>query len=83
MKQPLRVLGHGHCPGSPVATAPAPAPLPPTRARAPPSPPTSSPPTPLSDHFRHDHYLCPHPSCLEKKFVVFAGEQELKQHTAR
>ncbi|KAL4858640.1 E3 ubiquitin-protein ligase hel2 [Chlorella vulgaris] len=37
----------------------------------------------LENHFKRDHYLCPHPACLEKKFVVFQGEQELKTHTAR
>ena len=36
-----------------------------------------------AEHFRHEHYLCGHDSCLEKKFVVFQSEQELKQHTAR
>lgn len=36
-----------------------------------------------AEHFRHEHYLCGHPSCLEKKFVVFPSEQELKQHNAR
>lgn len=36
-----------------------------------------------AEHFRHEHYLCGHDSCLEKNFVVFQSEQELKQHTAR
>ena len=36
-----------------------------------------------AEHFRHEHFLCGHPSCLEKKFVVFPSEQELKQHNAR
>ena len=39
--------------------------------------------TPPADHFQHEHYLCPHPACLEKKFIVFSSEQELKTHTAR
>ncbi|GMH45996.1 hypothetical protein BSKO_13960 [Bryopsis sp. KO-2023] len=34
----------------------------------------------LEEHFRGDHYPCPHPECLEKKFVVFVTEAELKQH---
>ena len=38
---------------------------------------------PPADHFQHEHYLCPHPACLEKKFIVFSSEQELKTHTAR
>lgn len=37
----------------------------------------------LENHFQHEHYLCPHPTCLEKKFIVFSSEQELKTHTAR
>ncbi|PRW56692.1 LIM domain and RING finger isoform A [Chlorella sorokiniana] len=37
----------------------------------------------LENHFQHEHYLCPHPACLEKKFIVFPSEQELKTHTAR
>ncbi|KAJ9528698.1 hypothetical protein QJQ45_020597 [Haematococcus lacustris] len=36
----------------------------------------------LEDHFRKDHHLCPHPGCLDKKFVVFASEQDLKRHMA-
>ncbi|GAX74773.1 hypothetical protein CEUSTIGMA_g2220.t1 [Chlamydomonas eustigma] len=36
----------------------------------------------LEDHFRDDHHLCPHPNCMEKKFVVFQSEQELKRHFA-
>lgn len=35
-----------------------------------------------SEHFQNDHHLCPHPSCLEKKFVVFNSEHELKRHFA-
>ena len=46
------------------------------------------PPRPLccfpdADHFRQEHHLCPHPNCLENKFVVFVSESELRQHTAR
>ena len=36
-----------------------------------------------AEHFRHEHYLCGHDSCLEQKFIVFQSEQELKQHTAK
>jgi hypothetical protein len=36
-----------------------------------------------ADHFQRDHFPCPHPACLEKKFVVFTSQQELKQHMAR
>lgn len=36
-----------------------------------------------ADHFRHEHYLCNHQLCLERKFIVFMSEQELKQHAAR
>ncbi|KAJ4459305.1 putative zinc finger protein [Paratrimastix pyriformis] len=34
----------------------------------------------LEDHFRHDHFLCPQPDCLEKKFVAFASELDFKAH---
>ncbi|EIE25131.1 hypothetical protein COCSUDRAFT_46598 [Coccomyxa subellipsoidea C-169] len=37
----------------------------------------------LEEHFRHEHYLCEDSTCLEKKFVVFTSEQEIKQHVAR
>jgi hypothetical protein len=37
----------------------------------------------LEEHFRRDHHLCHHPGCLEKKFVVFKDESELKRHTAQ
>jgi hypothetical protein len=30
------------------------------------------------DHFTKAHHPCPHPACLEKKFVVFEQEFELK-----
>ena len=36
-----------------------------------------------ADHFRHEHYLCNHQTCLDRKFIVFMTEQELKQHAAR
>lgn len=29
------------------------------------------------------HHLCEDQTCLEKKFIVFPSEQELKQHVAR
>lgn len=40
----------------------------------------ADPPTTLfspypSDHFSQQHFPCQHPSCLEKKFVVFASVQ--------
>lgn len=44
--------------------------------------PTSSPSAALTDHFRVDHFMCPHPRCLDKKFVVFETEQEMKRHFA-
>ena len=47
------------------------------------SPRLASPRPLCADHFQHEHFLCPHPACLEKKFVVFVSEQELKTHTAR
>lgn len=34
----------------------------------------------LEDHFRQDHFLCPDRECLEKKFVVFDSEMDLKAH---
>ena len=37
----------------------------------------------IAGHFRTEHYLCEHPSCLEQKFVVFRSEQELKAHCAK
>ncbi|GIL46701.1 hypothetical protein Vafri_3620 [Volvox africanus] len=36
----------------------------------------------LEDHFTKDHHPCPHPACLERKFVVFSTEYELKAHFA-
>ncbi|RYO76515.1 hypothetical protein DL766_009684 [Monosporascus sp. MC13-8B] len=34
----------------------------------------------LEEHFRKDHYLCSDRECLEKKFVVFGSEVDLKAH---
>ncbi|KAH0556089.1 hypothetical protein GP486_005977 [Trichoglossum hirsutum] len=34
----------------------------------------------LEAHFRKDHFLCPDRECLEKKFVVFDSEIDLKAH---
>lgn len=34
----------------------------------------------LELHFRHDHYLCSDQECLDKKFVVFESELDLKAH---
>ena len=34
----------------------------------------------LEDHFRKDHYLCSDRECLEKKFVVFGSDVDLKAH---
>ncbi|KAF1971513.1 hypothetical protein BU23DRAFT_471039, partial [Bimuria novae-zelandiae CBS 107.79] len=34
----------------------------------------------LENHFRKDHFLCPDRECLEKKFVVFDSEIDLKAH---
>ena len=34
----------------------------------------------LEEHFRRDHFLCPDQECLEKKFVVFESEMDLKAH---
>ncbi|KAK9353022.1 hypothetical protein V1505DRAFT_423190 [Lipomyces doorenjongii] len=34
----------------------------------------------LEKHFRDQHFLCPATSCLEKKFVVFENEIDLKAH---
>ncbi|GFR43781.1 hypothetical protein Agub_g4897 [Astrephomene gubernaculifera] len=36
----------------------------------------------LEDHFTKDHFPCPHPECLERKFVVFSTDYELKAHFA-
>lgn len=34
----------------------------------------------LETHFKKDHYLCADQECLEKKFVVFDSEMDLKAH---
>jgi E3 ubiquitin-protein ligase ZNF598 len=34
----------------------------------------------LEDHFRKEHYMCMDRECLEKKFVVFESEMDLKAH---
>lgn len=34
----------------------------------------------LEIHFRKDHFLCPERECLEKKFIVFPTEIDLKAH---
>ncbi|KAI0523928.1 hypothetical protein F5B22DRAFT_423063 [Xylaria bambusicola] len=34
----------------------------------------------LEEHFKTGHYLCPDRECLEKKFVVFGSEMDLKAH---
>ncbi|KAF5952203.1 hypothetical protein HYC85_010147 [Camellia sinensis] len=33
-------------------------------------------------HFRQEHFLCEDEACLEKKFIVFATESEMKRHNA-
>ncbi|KAK9814997.1 hypothetical protein WJX73_004339 [Symbiochloris irregularis] len=37
----------------------------------------------LEDHFRQAHFACGHQICLERKFVVFASEQELRNHQGK
>ncbi|KAL1393561.1 zinc finger protein [Phyllosticta capitalensis] len=34
----------------------------------------------LEVHFKKDHFMCPDTECLEKKFVVFESEMDLKAH---
>lgn len=34
----------------------------------------------LEDHFQRDHFLCLDKECLEKKFVVFESNMDLKAH---
>lgn len=34
----------------------------------------------LEGHFRQDHFLCADRDCLQKKFVVFESEMDLKAH---
>ncbi|KAG2498874.1 hypothetical protein HYH03_003066 [Edaphochlamys debaryana] len=36
----------------------------------------------LEDHFTKKHHPCPHPACLERKFVVFDSDYELRAHFA-
>ncbi|KAF0931464.1 hypothetical protein E2562_004587 [Oryza meyeriana var. granulata] len=36
----------------------------------------------LEMHFQRDHFLCEDKGCLEKKFVVFESEAELKRHNS-
>ncbi len=37
----------------------------------------------LEKHFKDEHYICQNQECLDKKFVVFSTEQELKTHVVR
>ncbi|KAK3990921.1 E3 ubiquitin-protein ligase hel2 [Cladorrhinum sp. PSN332] len=34
----------------------------------------------LEEHFKKDHFLCTDRECLEKKFVVFESEMDMKAH---
>ncbi|KAH6847166.1 hypothetical protein B0I37DRAFT_341168 [Chaetomium sp. MPI-CAGE-AT-0009] len=34
----------------------------------------------LEDHFKKEHFMCSDRECLEKKFVVFESEMDLKAH---
>ncbi|KAK4162421.1 E3 ubiquitin-protein ligase hel2 [Cladorrhinum sp. PSN259] len=34
----------------------------------------------LEEHFKKDHFLCDDRECMEKKFVVFESEMDLKAH---
>lgn len=34
----------------------------------------------LTAHFRKDHYMCPEPSCVEQRLIVFPSEIDLKAH---
>lgn len=34
----------------------------------------------LEEHFRKDHFLCADKECMDKKFVVFDSEMDLKAH---
>lgn len=36
--------------------------------------------TALEDHFQKDHFLCLDQECLDKKFVVFESQMDLKAH---
>ncbi|CAI5983530.1 unnamed protein product [Closterium sp. NIES-65] len=63
-------------PRSTVSPSPRPPVPPPPRLPVPPFPRS---PLPLpQNHFRADHHVCEDRECLEKKFVVFASEMELK-----
>lgn len=37
----------------------------------------------LERHFKDEHHICQNQECLDKKFVVFSTEQELKTHVVR
>ncbi|CAD7698818.1 unnamed protein product, partial [Ostreobium quekettii] len=37
----------------------------------------------LEEHFFSAHHPCPHASCLEKRFVIFSTDAELKNHVAK
>ncbi|KAM7273157.1 hypothetical protein ACFE04_027821 [Oxalis oulophora] len=37
----------------------------------------------LELHFRHEHFLCEDEACLEKKFIVFTTESEMKRHNTK
>ncbi|KAK0648902.1 hypothetical protein B0T16DRAFT_409057 [Cercophora newfieldiana] len=34
----------------------------------------------LEEHFKKDHFICPDRECMEKKFVVFESDVDLKAH---
>lgn len=34
----------------------------------------------LAVHFKKDHFMCPDPECIEKRFIVFDTELDLKAH---
>ncbi|KAK4053354.1 hypothetical protein OIO90_003966 [Microbotryomycetes sp. JL221] len=34
----------------------------------------------LEAHFKSAHFICPHPDCLQQKFVVFESELDLQAH---
>ncbi|KAK4048890.1 hypothetical protein OIV83_004446 [Microbotryomycetes sp. JL201] len=34
----------------------------------------------LEAHFKSAHFMCPHPECLQQKFVVFESELDLQAH---
>lgn len=37
----------------------------------------------LEKHFKDEHHICQNQECLDRKFVVFSTEQELKTHVVR